>query len=239
MRAPDVPHGRHVDRIALTLLPRVQRRSRRSRRPGRASSSSRTSRCTVRPPPPPAVPPPRAALSLFPVRASAGCALSARAAAGGQCDAAFVVVRRGRVGDRQRRPDEAPRHGHVQVRRQHVRGAYRSAAALRLRCWPAEPADGPQGAWKDDTMDGQGKFTFASGAVYEVRRRTSPPPPPPPPPPAPGALSAGGFRRARGRTTSSWAMGSTRGATRHPTAGGGRTISARPCRRREPAAAAT
>lgn len=83
-------------------------------------------------------------------------------------------------------------------------------------------------------MDGQGKFTFASGAVYEVRRRTSPPLPP-----APGALSAGGFRRARGRTTSSWAMGSTRGATRHPTAGGGRTISARPCRRREPAAAAT
>ena len=38
----------------------------------------------------PAVPPPRAALSLFPVRASAGCALSARAAAGGQCDAATL-----------------------------------------------------------------------------------------------------------------------------------------------------
>ena len=25
------------------------------------------------------------------------------------------------------------------------------------------------GEWKDDAMDGQGKFTFASGAVYEVR----------------------------------------------------------------------
>ena len=24
------------------------------------------------------------------------------------------------------------------------------------------------GEWKDDAMDGQGKFTFASGAVYEV-----------------------------------------------------------------------
>lgn len=24
------------------------------------------------------------------------------------------------------------------------------------------------GDWKDDAMDGQGKFTFASGAIYEV-----------------------------------------------------------------------
>ena len=79
------------DRIALTLLPRAQRRSRRSRRPGRASSSSRTSRCTVRPPPPPPLSRrPAATLSLFPVRArrAALCLHAPRPAA--QCDAATL-----------------------------------------------------------------------------------------------------------------------------------------------------
>jgi len=91
VRAPDVPHGRHVDRIALTLLPRVQRRSRRSRRPGRASSSSRTSRCTVRPPPPPrrpAAPPPPSLCSPCERRRAALCLHAPRPAA--QCDAATL-----------------------------------------------------------------------------------------------------------------------------------------------------
>ena len=81
------------------------------------------------------------------------------------------------------------------------------------------------GEWKDDAMDGQGKFTFASGAVYEVTsqsrrlcalRLVAP---------LTGPCACFVTCRERGQTTSSWERASTNGQTGRHTQEVGPTIS--------------
>ena len=82
------------------------------------------------------------------------------------------------------------------------------------------------GDWKDDAMDGQGKFTFASGAVYEVSLLALLAPQSSLA--SPVALTLDRLCRARGQTTSSWERASTTGLMGHPTPVAGLTTSTHP-----------
>jgi hypothetical protein len=88
------------------------------------------------------------------------------------------------------------------------------------------------GDWKDDAMDGQGKFTFASGAVYEVSLLALLAPQSSLA--SPVALTLDRLCRARGQTTSSWERASTTGLMGRPTPVAGLTTSTHPrCRLRQ------